>query len=59
MRPRIRKAVRAMRRATANGRLLDAAAIGVTAYRTANGRERQLLERFLGPNAAEVARLKL
>jgi hypothetical protein len=47
-----------MRRATADGRLVDAAAIGVTAYRTANGRERQLLERFLGPNAAEMARLK-
>ncbi|WP_369366180.1 hypothetical protein AB5J72_22415 [Streptomyces sp. CG1] len=54
MRPRIRKAVRAMRQAVREQRWADASAIGVAAYRVANGKERRLLETYLGPSAAKL-----
>lgn len=58
MRPRIRKAVRAIRQAAREQRWADLPEIGVAAYRIANGKERQLLETYLGPNAAKRAGLK-
>ncbi|MGW1608927.1 hypothetical protein ACWCQZ_05870 [Streptomyces sp. NPDC002285] len=53
MRPRIRKAIRAMRQATHEQRWADASSIGVAAYRVANSEERRLLETWLGPNVAK------
>ncbi|MEU6578857.1 hypothetical protein [Streptomyces sp. NPDC046805] len=54
MRPHIRKAVRAMRQAAREQRWADVSAIGIAAFRTANGKERRLLETYLGPNAAKI-----
>lgn len=48
-----------MEQAIREQRWEDAADIGIATYRIADGKERELLETYLGPNAAERAGLKL
>ncbi|MCX5585829.1 hypothetical protein [Streptomyces erythrochromogenes] len=58
MRPHIRKAVREMEQAIEEQRWEDAADIGIATYSISDGKERELLETYLGPNAAKRAGLK-
>ncbi|MEU7649022.1 hypothetical protein [Streptomyces huasconensis] len=54
MRHSTRKAVRAMRQAVREQRWEDASAIGSAAYWIGDGKDRRLLETYLGPNAAKT-----
>ncbi|GGQ28114.1 hypothetical protein ACFFKE_24285 [Streptomyces mutabilis] len=54
MRPRTRKAVRAMRQAAREQRWEDVSEIGTAAYWIGDGKDRRLLETYLGPNAAVI-----
>lgn len=58
MRHRTRKAIRAMRQAAREQRWEDVSAIGSAVYWISDGKDRRLLETYLGPNASEIVSRK-